>query len=184
MNTTLVKVSPKEVYKLRKLMANAYGDYSQSLMVRADYKLRNRAVSEDLVQTTFLKTWLYLIRGGKIETMRAFLYHVLNLLIIDEYRKRSNSSLEYLMENGFNPASDVLERDMNFLEGKEVVALITKLSPKYQQIITMRYVQGLTLEEMSLVTGQSKNAVAVQAHRGLEELRNLHLHTTQASTKQ
>jgi DNA-directed RNA polymerase specialized sigma24 family protein len=38
----------------------------------------------------------------------------------------------------------------------------------------MRYVQNLTLREMSLLTGQSKNTIAVQLHRGLAKLKKLH----------
>ena len=38
----------------------------------------------------------------------------------------------------------------------------------------MKYVQELTIEEMSLITGQSKNAITVQAHRGLEKLKQLY----------
>jgi DNA-directed RNA polymerase specialized sigma24 family protein len=48
------------------------------------------------------------------------------------------------------------------------------LPKKYQKVVHMRYVQDLTLEEMSLITGQSKNAMAVQVHRGLEKLKLLY----------
>jgi len=32
-------------------------------------------------------------------------------------------------------------------------------------------VRDLSLQEISLITGRSKNSIAVQAHRGLEKLR-------------
>jgi len=38
----------------------------------------------------------------------------------------------------------------------------------------MKYVQNLSLTEMSLLTGQTKNTIAVQAHRGLEKLKDLY----------
>lgn len=38
----------------------------------------------------------------------------------------------------------------------------------------MRFVQDLSLTEISLITGQSKNTVAVQVHRGLKKLRTLY----------
>jgi DNA-directed RNA polymerase specialized sigma24 family protein len=41
----------------------------------------------------------------------------------------------------------------------------------------MRYVQDLSLKEMSLLTGQTENTVAVQAHRGLAKLRVLYEET-------
>ena len=40
------------------------------------------------------------VKNGKIDIMKAFLYHVLNRLIIDEYRKHKTVSLDSIMENG------------------------------------------------------------------------------------
>ena len=54
------------------------------------------------MQDTFIKTWNYLAREGKIDLMKPFLYHILNCLIIDEYRRHKNFSLDALMSDGFD----------------------------------------------------------------------------------
>ena len=136
--------------------------------------MNNRAVSEDLVQDTFKKTWAYLVRGGKIDIMKSFLYHVLKDLIIDEYRKRKTVSLDALREKGFEPSEDNSQRLINVLDGKRAIILIAQLPEKYQRVMRMRYVQDLTLKDMSLITGQSKETLAVQIHRGLEKLKVLY----------
>lgn len=141
-----------------------------------NYKLSDHELGDDLVQDTFMKTWSYLVRGGKIEMMRAFLYHVLNNLIIDEYRKNKNISLDILVEKGFEPSIIESERLSNIFDGKEAIFLIARLPKTYQKVMRLRYVQDLTLEEISLVTGQSKNTIAVQTHRGLEKLKILYEH--------
>ncbi len=41
----------------------------------------------------------------------------------------------------------------------------------------MKYMQDLSLKEISILTGQSKNTIAVQLHRGLEKLKILYKHT-------
>jgi len=38
----------------------------------------------------------------------------------------------------------------------------------------MRYMEILSLKEMSVITGQTTNAMAVQVHRGLERLKLLY----------
>ena len=38
----------------------------------------------------------------------------------------------------------------------------------------MRYAENLSLEEMSQITKQSKNTIAVQLHRGVEKFRILY----------
>jgi len=136
--------------------------------------VRNRAMSEDLVQDTFIKTWGYLVKGGKVVVMKAFLYHILNNLIVDEYRKHKTVSLDVLLEKGFEPKtlhSGSPRRLFNILDGKAALLLIQRLPKKYQTVLRMRYVQDLSLKEISLITGQSKNTVAVQIHRGLERLK-------------
>ena len=138
------------------------------------FKTHNHATGEDLVQDTFMKTWNYLVKGGKIDIMKAFLYHVLNNLIVDEYRKRKTSSLDVLVEKGYEPGADHTESLLNMLDGKTAILLIQRLPERYQKVLKMRYVQDLSLSEMSLITGQSKNTMAVQVHRGLEKLKLLY----------
>jgi len=133
-------------------------------------------MSDDLVQDTFMRTWRYLAKEGKIDVMKSFLYHILNNLIVDEYRRRKNTSLDVLLQKGYEPSIDPRERLINVLDGKAALLLIARLPVKYQKVMRMRYVQNLNLKEMSLITGESKNTIAVQLHRGLEKLKILYTH--------
>lgn len=106
------------------IFIKAYGDYEKSLLRRSFFKVSDKVLAEDLVQITFLKTWEYLIKTGKIDSMKAFLFHVLNNLIIDEYRKQKPVSLDVLTEAGFQIAVDDSERLFNTIDGKTAVKLI------------------------------------------------------------
>lgn len=152
----------------------AHHDYEKRLNAHAFFKVCDRATGEDLVQDTFMKTWKYLVKGGKIDLMKAFLFHVLNDLIVDEYRKQKTTSLDALAEKGFAPSTGDSGRLLNILDGKTALLLIQRLPEKYQKVMRMRYAQDLSLKEMSLITGQSKNALAVQVHRGLAKLKLLY----------
>jgi len=167
-------MAPKQKTSLQTVLTAAHLDYEKKLNIHAFFKLNDHELGEDLVQDAFIKTWKYLVRGGKIEIMRAFLYHILNDLIVDEYRKHKTTSLNALMEKGFEPSTGGSERLFNFLDGKALILLILQLPEKYQKIMRMRYVQEMSIEEMSLITGQSKNAVTVQTHRGLKKLKMLY----------
>ena len=163
------KLEPKSVE-----LTGAHHDYEKGLNKHAFFKISNRGVSEELVQDTFIKTWAYLVKGGKVDVMKAFLYHILNNLIVDEYRRRKNASLDVLLEKGFEPAAREHETMIDLLDGKAALLLIARIPKKYQRVMRMRYVQDLSLKEMSVITGQTKNALAVQAHRGLEKLKILY----------
>ncbi|MBX9906275.1 sigma-70 family RNA polymerase sigma factor [Patescibacteria group bacterium] len=167
-------MTPKQQKKLQKELSVAHFDHQKGLGTHAFFKVGDRAVSEDLVQDTFLKTWKYLVKGGKVHTMKAFLYHILNHLIVDEYRKRKTTSLDLLLEKGFEPLSVSFEDPVAIFDAKASLLLIHKLPLKYQKIMRMRYVQDLSLKEIALLTGQSRNTIAVQAHRGLIKLKELY----------
>jgi RNA polymerase sigma-70 factor (ECF subfamily) len=158
------------------VLTGAHRDFQSGLNSHAFFKVGNRAASQDMVQETFMKTWTYLARGGKIDVMKAFLYHVLNNLIVDEYRKRKSLSLDALMEKGYEPGVDTREQMANLLDGKAALLLIARLPLTYQKAMRLHYVQDLSITEISLVTGQLKNTVAVQLHRGLAKLRVLYNH--------
>ncbi|MFZ2252873.1 MAG: RNA polymerase sigma factor [Minisyncoccia bacterium] len=155
-------------------LASAHSDYGKGLNSYALFKTSNHATSEDLVQDTFIKTWSYLVKNGKIDNMKAFLYHILNHLIVDEYRKHKSTSLDVLLEKGFEPTISDHDRFINVIDGEKALLLIFRLPRTYQNVMHMRHVQDLSLKEISLITGQSKNAIAVQLHRGLEKLKVLY----------
>jgi RNA polymerase sigma-70 factor (ECF subfamily) len=156
-----------------RILTDAHKDFSQGLSRYANLKVHNAALSEDLVQATFMKTWLYLQKTGKIDLIRAFLYHVLNRLIIDEYRKKKPVSLDLLTENGFELKAVKSENILNVIDAKALALLVKKLPKKYGDVLTMRYIEDLSLKEMSVKTHQTQNTISVQVHRGLLKLRVL-----------
>lgn len=167
-------MTTKHYTKLEDILAVAHNNYEKKLNTYAFFKLHNQAASEDAVQDTFIKTWAYLVKGGKIETMKAFLYHVLNNLIVDQYRRHKTSSLDVLLEKGYEPSGDDSEHLFNSLDGKAALLFIERIPQRYQKVMRLRYVKDLPLGEIARITGQSKNTVAVQLHRGLEKLKLLY----------
>lgn len=166
----------KENTRRQALLTSTHHDYEKGLNLYAFFKTHDRETSEDLVQNTFIKTYGYIVKGGKIEVMKAFLYHILNHLIIDEYRRHKTISLDVFLEKGIEPSTGDPKSLFNIFDGKAALLLIQRLPPTYQKVMRMRYVQDLSLKEISLITGQSKNAIAVQIHRGLIKLKLLYNH--------
>jgi len=155
------------------LLTIAHNDYSKSLNSYAFFKVHDAMVGQDLVQDTFMKTWRFIVKGGQVHIMKAFLYHILNRLIIDQYRKRKNTSLDLLIEKGFEPNADP-ENMEDVLDGKSAMLMIKLLPEMYRKVMHMRYVQNLSIKEVSLLTGETRNAIAVQTHRGLAKLKVLY----------
>ena len=100
LNTRFIYMDPIK----RQIFVHAYQDHHRALLRRSFFKISDQALADDLVQNTFLKTWEYLVRHGSIDSMKAFLFHVLNNLIVDEYRKKKPVSLDILTEKGLQVA--------------------------------------------------------------------------------
>ncbi len=156
------------------ILNDAHSRFECGLNKHANYKINDTMLCTVLVQETFIRTWIYMVKGGKIITMKAFLYRILNNLIIDEYRKNKSTSLDVLIERGFEPSTDESIRLFDILDGKMIMILIKKLPGIYREVIRMRYLQELSITEIATITGQSRNTVAVQSYRGLEKLKLLY----------
>jgi RNA polymerase sigma-70 factor (ECF subfamily) len=154
-------------------LTSAHRDYMKPLMLYSFSKLQNKALAEDTVQDTFIRTWGFMIKGGEINNMKSFLYKILSNLIVDEYRKRKTTSLDDLIEGGFEPSDERehADRMINIYDGRMILLLLKRLPPKYREVLSLRFVKNLSIGEISSATLQSKNAVTVQIHRGLKRLR-------------
>jgi RNA polymerase sigma-70 factor (ECF subfamily) len=161
------------------ILTVAHADYCKQLRRYSLSKVSSPALAEDLVQDTYLRAWNYLLKGGKVDTMKSFLYQILHRLIIDEYRKgKRTSSLDDMVEKGFEPGKEPQPREefehiTDVIDGKATMLLVKKLPERYRTVVAMKYIENLSLEEISEKIGKSRNTIAVQLHRGLVKLREL-----------
>ena len=137
------------------------------------FRIFDRETSKDLVQEASMKTWEYISAGNEIGNLRAFLYKTLNNQIVDWVRKKKSVSLEELEEKGFNLSFDDKSRMEKKIEFKEILKLVSKIEPNYREIILMRFVDELSIEEIAEITGETKNNVSVLIHRGIKKIRDL-----------
>lgn len=154
----------------KEIFVKAYTANERALFKRSFYKINDRDLADDLVQITFLKTWDYLLNHKQITSIRSFLFHILNHLIIDEYRKKKALSLDPLLETGFQIKIDDSQRLFDQIDGKAAMLLIPLLEDKYEKIISMRFKEDMTIKEIAAATQQSNNTVVVQIHRGIDKL--------------
>ena len=155
-------------------MLAAYEAYADAIYRHCYFRVYNADLARDIMQETFCKTWAYMAEGKEVKNMKAFLYRVANNLIIDEARKKKESSLDELTEKGIVPNSIVTEDDTEKrILTKEVLLLVNKLDESYQTVIIMRFIDELSPKEIAGILDTSENSVSVKIHRGIEKLRDL-----------
>lgn len=167
---------------LQSVFMQAYDSYNDAIFRYCFFETSNRQVALDLTQDTFMKVWQYLEEGKKVEHMKAFLYRVAGNLVIDYRRKKKSDSLDSLMEEGFDVEHDEREKIIDGFDGKKVMELLKDIGDTYRDVIIMRFVDDLSIKEISAITGESENTISVRIHRGTEKLRQLYLEQEHAHT--
>jgi RNA polymerase sigma-70 factor (ECF subfamily) len=156
----------------------AFDEYGDALFRHAFLRISDRERAVDIVHDTFTKVWTYIRQGYEIENFRPFLYKVLNNLIIDEYRKIKESSLDAILEGegidegAFDELSEsTAETLAATIDGKQAFAVLETLPDVYREVLILRFVDGLGPKEIANLIEESENVVSVRLHRGLKLLR-------------
>lgn len=135
------------------------------------YRVGSTSEAEDLTEQVFLKAWEAIDRYEQRGVpFAAWLYRLAHNLVIDHYRgKRPTSTLDEMSEAD-EIGGDVEATVQGLLEAEEVRAAIGRLNPDYQQMIVLRFVEGLSHAEVAKIVGKSEGATRVVQHRALQSL--------------
>lgn len=162
-----------------KRFLKAFEDYNDALFRHASMRVSDRERAVDIVHDTYTKVWAYVRQGYQIDSFRPFLYKVLNNLIIDEYRKKREASLDAILdqegmdEGSFSELSEsTVESLAATIDGRKAFDLLQELPDEYKEVIVLRFVDELKPKEISLLIEESENVVSVRIHRGLKMLRS------------
>jgi len=160
------------------LFKEIYESESDAIFRFCVIRVSNREQALDITQETFLRLWQSLLEDKEIKNIKAFLFTVAHRLIIDWYRKKKSVSLDTIMINNegeeFEYEKMHLASNENILGGAEGRYLLTKIDElpgSAREPIYLRFVEGLSPQEIGEILGISTNAASVRLNRGLVELR-------------
>jgi RNA polymerase sigma-70 factor (ECF subfamily) len=137
--------------------------------------LRARGVAdpEGLTNDVFVRAFRSLPTfNGDADGFRAYLFTIARNAAIDEMRTSARRAREVLEaaprdQVGGNVEDDVLER----LASERVAALLDLLSPDQRDVVTLRIVGDLSVEQTAAVLDKSYEAVKALQRRALTRLR-------------
>lgn len=153
-----------------RIFMDMYDGYSDEIFRFVLSQTRNRDTALDITQETFIKTWDYLRNDNEIEKARSFLYRTARNLIIDYGRRKKSLSLDAIVESDYgHEVEDAAAIDRSAeLDLKAAIETLRELAPDQFEILSMRFIQELTLSEMAAVYKQTENAISVRIHRALK----------------
>lgn len=161
--------------------AEIVGLYKDKIFHLANRMLSNRHEAEDVVQDTFLRVYRNLARYNEEQKFSTWIYRIGTNLCIDRLRKRK---LGYSLDAGMNdqqgidgytmiPSDDRTPESYLFVsETQQMVHnAIESLPAKYKTIVVLRYLNDMSLQEISDVLDMPVTTIKTRVHRGREFLR-------------
>lgn len=152
---------------------DAYKQNADAIFRYCYLRLSDRDLARDFTQETFMKVWQYAQKNGVIKNLRAFLFTTARNLVVDQYRRKKATSLDNMMEQGFDIGIDNRQSDMDKIDGRQALSFLGSIPEKYRDAIYMQFVEGLSIKEIAEVTGETENNISVRIHRGLQKLRSI-----------
>lgn len=155
-----------------KAFIRAYDELADDIFRFCAFQVKDRERARDLMQDTFTRTWAYIAAGNTVDALKPFLYKTARNLAINESVRSKTLSLEELQEAGGYDPEDVHEESPERLaEAAILMRHVGSLDPAFQEVLTLRYMNGLAVKEIGEILGQAPGTVSVRIHRALEELK-------------
>ncbi|MBB6447881.1 RNA polymerase sigma factor SigW [Bacillus benzoevorans] len=178
----LVKERIKQVLKGDR---NAFGEvvelYKDKVFQLSFRMLGNRHEAEDIAQEAFIRAYVNIQSYNLNLKFSTWLYRIATNLCIDRIRKKKPDyylDAEVAGTEGLTMYSHIAsntplpEDDVESLELKESIQKeISKLPEKYRSVIVLKYIEELSLNEISEILDLPLGTVKTRIHRGREALR-------------
>jgi len=152
-----------------------YQEYFDPVYRYVYFRVQNKAVAEDVVQTVFLKVFAKL---GKYQDRQrpplAFFFTIARNAIIDHWRKDKN--VESMEDN--NNSIEIADNNANTAEMvsrsiaiEEIGRGLEKISQDQREAIILKFLNELSYEEIAKILNKKEAAVRKLVSRGLNNLR-------------
>ncbi|MEK3988231.1 MULTISPECIES: RNA polymerase sigma factor SigW [Robertmurraya] len=176
----------KRIKQVLKGDQSAYGEiveiYKDKVFQLCFRILGNRHEAEDMAQEAFIRGYVNISSFNIDLKFSTWLYRIATNLCIDRIRKKKPDyylDAEVSGTDGLTMysqiASDTIlpEDEIESLELQETIQReITKLPEKYRSVIVLKYIEELSLNEISEILDIPLGTVKTRIHRGREALRH------------
>ena len=135
-------------------------------------RLHHHADAEDLTEQVFLKMVdsidRYRPRGVAFSS---WLYRIAHNLLVDRYRRAGREPMELTAElRDARRHADPAAVAQHSEERRRLLAAVRRLTPEQQQVISMRFIDNLAIDEIARLMRRRAGAIHSMQHRALASL--------------
>jgi RNA polymerase sigma-70 factor (ECF subfamily) len=152
--------------------ATLYDRYVEAIYRFVFFRVSEEQTAEDLTSHIFLKAWdnlsSYQFRGLPF---RAWLFRIARNSVIDYYRTfKETTPLEPNAIAEPDLAAEVDSKVERRLQAEEIRLALRQLTEDQRQVLTLRFIEGLSTEEVAKIMGKRQGAIRALQMRGLQAL--------------
>lgn len=161
--------------KNQEKFSRLYDDCAKKVYRFVFLRVNSKEVAQDLTAEAFARCWEKFKKDpGAVQNPRAFLYKTARNLMIDHYRAAGKIKTvpPETVENFLaDPKIDLEKKAMLASEMNTVRQAMSHLNDDYQNAIIWRYLDDLSIKEVSQLLDRSEEATRVLLHRAMKELK-------------
>lgn len=152
-------------------LAQIYDEYHDRIYRYAYWRLGQVEAAEDLTANVFLRL-LNAVRDGRSprQNLAAWLYRVAHNLTVDTLRSMPQEELE-LADWLEGPEPDLTQVVEQSVEMDRVRVALQQLTETQQQVIVLRFLEGLDSRQIATIMGSTEGAIDALQHRAILALR-------------
>ena len=172
----------KDLVDRAKNSSEAFGElynvYYDQIFGYALRRIADIDVAKDITSEVFFKA---LKNIGEFQwrgvSYSHWLYRIANREILDHYNKRKRETSYEVADADNTALQEELIAAQNEInkhdEYLDLQSYISKLPPKYQEVITLKYFEDLSIAEITQILQKPEGTVKSLLHRGVEQLRKI-----------
>lgn len=157
-------------YKMYSVLYNLYLDEVYRyifLLTKSEEK------AEDIVQNTFLKIWEKRSILVNVRSFRSYVYKVSKNLLIDELRRnQTEAKILFMLKPDSEESGERSDSKIIYGQYNQIIQEAINLLPeKRKQIVIMRLMDDMSLDEIAEHLSISKSVVKKQFYAGIDLIR-------------
>lgn len=140
------------------------------------FRVGDTAQAQDMTEEVFVKAWEAIpnYRPGK-HPFTSWLYRIAQNSVVDHYRRKERAvgATELDLDAQPDPAPSLEDKLVEKQNLANLAEAIRRLNDEEQQVIILRFVEGLPHRQVAAIVGKSEAASRVIQHRALAALADL-----------
>lgn len=150
-------------------VAPLYLEYENLLRGFVQKRVKDKDVSNDILQQVFLKVYSHCEQIPKVNNVKAWLYQITRNAVYDYFRSESKKAvLESTDELMADPDNDLQKEIADYIR-----PMIKMLPPMYAEPLELSDLEGIPQKEIAQKLGISLSGAKSRIQRGREKLREL-----------